>query len=187
MKTNQLIICWLFVLIGFICSCKKAEPSSVKPEDKPNEPTEVSEGTTKTFKIDSIRHVIKQDQTIKIVSDSVWKDSLGITFKVKNKEVNYTFSMIESNANDVFIGALLEKQSLLKNAEWLSVKGYKPEKNVLVYLENNGGYDYWMDNIAPTQTGTWSFIKKAREQKKSDGQSLELTAVGTEFHDYDYI
>lgn len=126
------------LLLASLClACKKdpkVTPDPVGPVTVPVDTGKTAPiKSTKFAKIDSIRKVISAKATYDVLSDSVWADSAGITFRVQAKGSFMTnqFSPTPLSKNRIYPGSLLKGNTIL-NQKYEALTGY-PQNAVTIY------------------------------------------------------
>lgn len=176
----------LLLLSTLVFACKKGEQPETPVTTPPVVPPIVKPGgSSKTFKIDSIKSVVRKNDFYKLISDSVWADSTGISFKVQVNDNIPETALYFPNTNNatVYPGSVLQKNSI----EDLSYKPFTPvgsKQKPLVIFSSATSFIPSMTTIVPSAAGTENFIKTAFKGKGSDDFSY---ANGSEFNNYSEI
>lgn len=178
----------LLLLSMLVFACKKGEqpeppvttPPVVPPIVKPG-------GSSKTFKIDSVKSVVRKNDFYKVISDSVWADSTGISFKVQVNDNIPETALYFPNTNNatVYPGSLLQKT----NIEDLSYKPFTPvgsKQKPMVIFSSATGFTPFSTTIVPSAAGTENFIKTAFKGNGKGTTDFSYTN-GSEFKNYSEI
>lgn len=160
---------WMLPAVFLACKKDPKLPDPVEPPVVvvPKDTTKTDKGI-KTKKIDSIRKAVLLRSTrsiFDISSDSVWKDSTGITFRVEMKDPETSVTLSPSaDYNQVFPGSLIRGKSV-------DDFSFKPLT----------GYGAPFLNIIPTDH-TFDLVDKMSISKKSfdDYIRKQLTRGGSE-------
>ncbi|NRF37483.1 thiol-activated cytolysin family protein [Pedobacter foliorum] len=184
---NRYFLFFLFFFSVFI-ACKKIDKSEpiVPPTVTP--PVIVKpQVSAKAFKIDSIRSAVRKNPGYTVVSDSIWADSAGISFKVQVAEdfTDAALSFQGAVNSSVFPGALLQGGSIRNMLYQPFVpNGYK--QHPLVIYSTSPSFDPFSTTLIPSLKGTTDFIKNALN---TDGKQIESVSYsnGTEFSNYSEI
>ncbi|WP_448104411.1 thiol-activated cytolysin family protein [Pedobacter panaciterrae] len=178
----------LLLLSSTFIACKKAEKTeSLVPPTVTPPVTEEPKVSAKAFKIDSIRSAVNKNAWYAVVSDSVWADSAGISFKVQTAEDfrDGALSFLGLVNNNIFPGALLQGDSMENLL-------YKPfvftvyKQNPLVIYSTSPSFDPFMTTLIPSLAGSNDFIKNSL---KANGKQVDgfTYSNGTEFRNYSEI
>lgn len=178
----------LFLLFSTVfMACKKGDKLEPTPPPPTTPPPVKPVASTKTFKIDSIRSIVQKNGSYTALSDSIWADSAGISFKVQMRdeaaEAALSFPATENTA--IFPGALLQGNSIgTSSYKSFVLSSYK--QNPLVIYSSSPSFDPLMTKLIPSLSGTTDFIKTSL---KTDGKQINsLTYTnGTEFRNYSEI
>ena len=184
----------LLIATVFIISCEKNEEPPIKEEPvTPVKPTDsvpadtVPAADVKIRKLDSIRKIVAANGSkYSIISDSVWADNNGITFRVQTKGdlVTTAFSVTPAIEQKIFPGALLKGNTFL-NGTYAPLTGY--QQNPVVLLSNSPLFDEDSGKITPSLALTNSFIKSSLAGSKSGQVDAIGFSNGIAFENYSEI
>lgn len=186
MKTCHFLF---FTLIAMSIACKKASklpetgipPVVVIPKDTTKKDPLVR---TKTLKIDSIRKAfaLKSSKSIfNTISDSVWRDSTGVTFLVelRDNELSSTISLGPvADERQIFPGALIKRKSV-DDFSFAPLTGYALAP--LTIYSSDYSFDI-LENVTASKKVIDDYIKKQLDRagprqinsaQYSSGQSFE--------------
>lgn len=183
----------LIIATVLFISCEKNEEPPIKEEPIipviPPDSTPVDSVPTadaKIRKLDSIRKIVAANSSrYSIISDSVWADNNGITFRVQTKDdFTASFSISPAFQDRIFPGALLKGNTML-NRSYDPLTGYQQHPVTLystspLFKENS-------PEIIPSLALTNSFIKSSIAASKPgqvDGVGFNN---GTAFQNYSEI
>lgn len=178
----------LFLLFSTVLmACKKGDKLEPTPPPPTTPPPVKPVASTKTFKIDSIRSIVQKNGFYTALSDSIWADSAGISFKVQIRddaaEAALSFPATENTA--IFPGALLQGNSIgTSSYKSFVFSGYK--QNPLVIFSSSTSFDPLMTKLIPSLSGTTDFIKTSLKTDAKQISDFTYTK-GTEFRNYSEI
>lgn len=182
-NVKLLFVFSVFVILNY--SCKK-DPVIIKPDPvitPTPEPKPVA--SNKAFKLDSIRKQIKLRTDIRLVSDSVWKDSTGVTFKVQNVDKEYSFAFSPLFKDSLYVGALASEASLL-NGSGQSMPEYRAGK-LSYYFSNPWNLEEFQGTFEPSLLATKKFISDVFRNARPRKQVEYSQGARTGFSDYNVV
>lgn len=180
-----------FMLTAMFIACKKAPKLAEKTDPPvvvvPKDTTKIV--STKTIKIDSIRKAfaLRSSKSIfNTISDSVWKDSTGITFLVelRDGETSSTFSLGPVvDERQLFPGSLIKGKSL-DDFSFTPLTGYVLAP-VTIY-SSDYSFDI-LENVNASKKVIDDYIKKQLERAGSKQINSAQYSSGQPFGNYGEI
>jgi len=165
----------LLAVVAVGCS-KKDSPVVPNPPKPPTSPVKTN---YKKIQIDSVRKVLEIEK-YKIVRDSIWKDSLGISFFVLDSVSE--FGVTPKNEDGVYPGSLFAVADLKKLA-FTPITNY--EKLPITVFTDAWNVDKFSDIIVPSKKNADDALSKIISSAKGPRKQINGQSSGkTEFTDY---
>lgn len=169
------------LLAVVVAGCSKKDSPVVPDPPKPPPVTPVTPVKTnyKKPQIDSIRKVL-ENQKYKIVKDSVWKDSLGISFFVSDSVSE--FGVTAKNVDGAYPGSLFAVADLKKLA-FTPITNY--EKLPITVFTDAWNVDKFSDIIVPSKKTADDALSKIIASATGPRKQINAQSSGkTEFASY---
>lgn len=152
MKIHYFLILLLIIAAG--CKKNKVEPA-VTPTPSVTPVPGKQASSTKALRLDSIRNSIPKS-ICRIISDSTWTDSSGVTLTIELNQENNVFYTAENN-DFIYPGALL-KGNTFENAKYRPVTGYQ-QQPIEVFTDALF-FDPFVSTHVPSAAATNDFITR---------------------------
>jgi len=177
------------VLLAFLfVSCKKNPDTPVIPDPPTTGPKDtVTAPDVKLRRIDSIRNIVKGNSgKYTVVSDSVWANNNGITFRVQmNKDLYTTDFQLQPNILErIYPGSLL-KGNTVEELRYQSLTGY--QQNKVTLYSTSPAFTNIFRTVQPSLLENNKFIKESLPATNAGQVDAVSFQNGSKFENYGEI